>query len=177
MDKKWYVLRVPTGKEEILKRALEKHIKAKSLESLISRILVPTEKISEIRSGKKKIVDKKLYPGYLVVEMELNDQTKLAIYETPGIGAFVGSATPTPLAAHEIEKILRMEQASESSDKPQIKIQFKKGDGVRIKEGPFENFDGIVEEVVPTKGMVKVTITIFNRPTEVELEYWQLEAT
>lgn len=176
MDKKWYVLRVPTNKEDSIKQSLERQVKAKGLENLISRVLVPTEKISEIRSGKKKVLGKKIYPGYIIVEMILNDDTKVAIQETQGIGKFVGAEAPSPLAQHEIEKILMLEHQAESGEKPQIKIQFNKGDSVRIKDGPFENFDGTVEEVIPAKGIVKVLINIFNRPTEVELEYWQLEA-
>lgn len=177
MDKKWYTVRVQTGKEDILKNILDKRIKANVLDASISRVLVPTEKVSEIKGGKKRVLEKKLYPGYLMIEMELTDETKAAILETPGIGDFVGgSETPSPLAQHEVEKMLRLEKAVESDEKPIVKVPFKKGDTVRIKEGPFENFEGSVEEIVPTKGIVRVIITIFNRPTEVEMEYWQVEA-
>ncbi|MBI4835145.1 MAG: transcription termination/antitermination factor NusG [Planctomycetes bacterium] len=176
MDKKWYVVRVQTGREEFLKTMLEKQIKEKGLDSFVARILVPVEKVSEIRGGKKKVVGRKLYPGYIMVEMELNDQTKVAIRETPGIGDFVGSKNPVPLQKHEVEKMLMLEHAVESGESPKIKIAFKKNDNVRIKEGAFENLEGVVEEVIPSKGLVKVLVTIFGRSTEVELEYWQLEA-
>lgn len=176
MSKQWYVLRVQVGKEAKVKETLEKHIKSKGLESLILRVIVPQEKIAEIKGGKKKITAQKLYPGYLMVEMELNDQTKFTVREVPGVGDFVGGRkTPTPLEPHEIEKMLVLESAVASDEMPTIKINFKKGDSIRIKEGPFENFDGSVEEVNPTKGNVKVIVNIFGRATPVELEYWQLE--
>lgn len=176
MAKGWYVLRIQTGKEEMVKETLEKHIKSKGLEALISRVIVPQEKIAEIRGGKKKVIARKLYPGYLMVEMELNDETWLSIKEVPGIGDFVGGReTPTPLELHEVEKMLILESTVVSDKMPDLKIKLKKGDSVRIKEGPFENFDGSVEEVNPVKGNVKVIVQIFGRATPVELEYWQLE--
>lgn len=175
MAKGWYVVRVQTGKELQSKKALEKTIKTKGLEELITRVIMPTEKVTEIRGGKKKIVEKKLYPGYLVIEMELNDQTKLAVRGTPGIGDFVGAQNPVPLAPHEVEKILMLEADISSKAEPTIKIPFKKGDTVRIKEGPFENFEGVVEEINPAKGIVKVIVAIFGRSVPVEVEYWQIE--
>lgn len=176
MAKQWYVVRVQTGREMAVKGALEKNIKAKGLESQISRVLVPTEKVSEIRGGKKKVMERKLYPGYLIIEIELNDETRVAVQDIPGIGDFVGGKTPTPLAQHEIEKILMLEQVTSTAEKPTPKIGFKKGDNVRIKEGPFENFDGTVDEIIPAKGIVKVIVPIFGRVAPVELEYWQVEA-
>lgn len=176
MSTAWYVLRIQVGKEGKIKEALEKHIKSKGLESLIPRVIMPQEKIAEIKGGKKKIAAKKLYPGYLMVEMELNNETKVAIKEVPGIGDFVGGRTqPTPLEQYEVEKMLILESDVASDKVPTIKINFKKGDSVRIKEGPFENFDGSVEEVNPTKGNVKVIVNIFGRATPIDLEYWQLE--
>jgi transcription termination/antitermination protein NusG len=174
--KAWYVARVQTGKEEKIKDTLEKHIKSLGLESLITRVIVPQEKIAEIKGGKKKVSSKKLYPSYLMIEMELTDDTWLAIKEVPGIGDFVGGRTkPAPLEQHEVDKMLILESDIASDKAPDLKIKFKKGDNVRIKEGPFENFDGNVEEINPTKGNVKVIINIFGRATPVELEYWQLE--
>lgn len=176
MGRAWYVLRVQTSKEENVKEALERHIKSKGLESVVSRVIVPQEKIAEIKSGKKTVSAKKLYPGYLMVEMELSDETWLAIKEVPGIGDFVGGRrTPTPLEPHEVEKMLILESVVTSDKMPDLNIKFKKGDSVRIKEGPFENFDGLIEEINPVKGNVKVMVTIFGRATPVELEYWQLE--
>ncbi|MEK7448634.1 MAG: transcription termination/antitermination protein NusG [Planctomycetota bacterium] len=175
MTKEWYVVRAQTGREETVKLSLEKNIKTKGMEQLISHVIVPTEKVSELRSGKKKVFTRKLYPGYLMVEMELNDETWLTVKETPGIGDFLGMKKPTPMAKHEVEKIVMLESNASSEKKPKIKIPFKKDDNVRVKEGPFENFDGVVDEVNATKGLVKVIVTIFGRATPVELEYWQIE--
>ena len=175
--KKWYVLRVQVGKEANGKEALEMKIKTHSLDESITKILVPKEKVTEIRSGKKKVVERKLYPGYLIVEMELNDQTWLAVRETPGIGDFLGGRKPIPMSQPEIDRMLMSGSTGTEAEKPIIKILFKKGENVHIKEGPFENFNGTIEEIIPTKGMVKVIITIFGRATSVELEHWQVEAT
>lgn len=176
MEKGWYVVRVQTGKESAVRESLEKQIKAKGLASLITHVLVPTEKVSEIRRSVKKVIEKKLYPGYLMIEMEMNDETKTVVRETPGIGEFVGSRLrPTAMADYEVEKMLRLEQAK-AEEKPMVKIGFKKGDGVRVKDGPFENFDGVVDEIIPAKGIVKVIVTVFGRATPLELEYWQIEA-
>ncbi|MFH1226423.1 MAG: transcription termination/antitermination protein NusG [Planctomycetota bacterium] len=175
--KKWYVLRVQVGKEANGKEALERKIETHSLSEFISKIMVPKEKVTEIRGGKKKVVERKLYPGYLLVEMELNDQTWLAVRETTGVGDFLGGRKPIPMSQPEIDRLLLSGTAGAEAEKPKIKIAFKKGDNVRIKEGPFENFDGTVEEIIPTKGIIKVIITIFGRATSVELEHWQAEAT
>lgn len=173
--KKWYVIRVLTGREEEAKTRLEKHIKEKGMETLISRVLVPKEKVTEIRSGKKKVMERKIYSGYILVEMEYNQDSWLLVRETPGIGDFLGGRKPTPMSQIEIDKILITDTTTQEQDKPKLKIPFKKGDRVRIKEGPFNNFEGVVEEIDGYKGLVKVISTIFGRPTPVELEYWQVE--
>ena len=175
MAKEWYVIRVQSGREDLVRETLEKRVKASGFENRIPRALVPTEKVSEIKGGKKRVRERKLYPGYLMVEMEFDEQVWYLIRETPGIGDFVGSrAKPSPMAAHEAERILH--DMAKEEEKPKVRIDFSKGDNVKIKEGPFENFDGIVEEVIPAKGLVRVVVTIFGRPTPVELEYWQIEA-
>jgi len=170
----WYVLRVQSGREDRVCDNLSKRIKAASLEERILRVLVPTETVSEIKGGKKKNYRRKIFPGYLLVHMDIDDDVWFLIRETPGIGDFVGAhGKPAPMEEHEVERLLgNMERTSE---KPKVKIQFEKGESVKIKEGPFESFDGIVDEVNPDKGIVKVIVTIFGRPTPVELEYWQVE--
>jgi transcription termination/antitermination protein NusG len=173
--KNWYVVVVPTGKEEVAKNSLETRVKSNSLESQIYRILVPKERISEIRGKQKKVVERKRYPGYVFIEMDLNDQTWLFIKETQGVTSFLGDRTPIPVPPQEIEQILLSDTTTEQSAESQVKIKFKKGDNVKIKEGPFENFDGVIDEIIPSKGMIKVTIIVFNRPTSVELGYWQVE--
>ncbi len=175
MSTNWYVVRVQSGREDQVKDNLERTIKAKGLTERVTRVLVPSEKVSEIKGGRRRVTKKKIYPGYIMVEMEYGEDTWFAVRETPGIGDFIGShGEPVPMADHEIEKIIG--QIEKQEEKPTLKIDFRAGDSVKIKEGPFENFDGVVEEVIPAKGMVRVTVTIFSRPTPVELEYWQVEA-
>jgi len=175
MPTRWYVVRVQSGKEEQVRDNLEKRIAMLGLQAFVSRILVPTEKISVIKGGKRRVTQKKIFPGYIMVEMDRTDDVWFAIKETPGIGDFVGShGDPVPMEDYEVDKILG--DIKEQEEKPKVKIDFKKGDSVKIKEGPFENFDGLVEAVMPAKGMVRVIVTIFGRPTPVELEYWQVEA-
>lgn len=176
----WYVLRVQSGREDRVAENLRKRVKAAGLEEKIPQVLVPTETVSEIKGGKKRTRKRKLYPGYIVCEMathegQIDEDVWFLIRETSGIGDFVGAhGRPAPMAPHEVEAVLgTMEQ---SEEKPKIQIQFQKGESVKVKEGPFESFDGIVDEVDEEKGMVKVIVTIFGRPTPVELEYWQVEA-
>jgi len=172
--KEWFVVRVQSGREDKVKDTLEKRVAAAGLEEYFGRVVVPSEKVSEIRGGKKRVGERKIYPGYLMIELELNDRSWFLVRETPGIGDFLGSKKPTPMNRHEVDKMLN--DITTSPEKPTLKIDFKKGDSVRIKEGPFENFDGIVEDVNPVKGLVSVVVTIFGRATPVELEYWQIEA-
>jgi transcriptional antiterminator NusG len=173
--KNWYVVRVQSGREDQVRENLERTVKAKDLTHKVTRILVPCEKVSEIKGGRRRVTRKKIYPGYIMVEMEYDDETWFVVRETPGIGDFIGShGEPVPMADHEVDRILG--QMTQQEEKPTLKIDFKAGDSVKIKEGPFENFDGVVEEVIPAKGMVRVIVTIFSRPTPVELEYWQVEA-
>jgi len=173
-DKKWYVLRVQSGKEEHVKEALEKKCKQLNLDDRISRILIPVEHVSEIKSGERRVRQRKIYPGYIMIEMDITDETWFLVRETTGVGDFVGAANkPVPMQASEVERILN--QMERMDEQPKLKISYKVGDSVKVKEGPFENFDGVVDEVVPSKGLVKVIVTIFGRPTPVELEYWQVE--
>ncbi len=173
--REWFVLRVASGQEDRVRRSLEARVKANGLEERIPRILVPTETVTAMKGGKRRTIRKKVYPGYVLVEMELDDPTWFLIRETPGVGDFINSnGRPQPMAEEEVEKLLGM--VEKDTDKPKLKIEFKKGDAVKIKEGPFENYDGIVDEVDPKKGGVKVIITVLNRPTSVELGYWQVEA-
>ncbi len=175
MTKRWYVVRVQSGKEEQVRDNLEKRVKMLGLDENVSRVLVPTEKITVMKGGKRRVTQKKIFPGYIMVEMDNTDDVWFAIKETPGIGDFVGShGEPVPMEDHEVDKILGDIERQE--EKPKLKIEFKQGDSVKIKEGPFENFDGQVEDVMPAKGMVRVIVTIFGRPTPVELEYWQVES-
>ena len=171
----WYVLRVASGQEDRVRRSLETRVKAKGLEERVTRILVPTETVTELRGGKRRTMRKKIYPGYVIVEMDLDNDTRYLVRETPGVGDFIGThGNPEPLTEDEVAKL--MGQIQRDTEKPKLKIQFRAGDAVKIKEGPFENYDGVIEEVDAQKGAVRVVITVFNRPTPVELGYWQVEA-
>ena len=173
-NRRWYVVRVQSGREEQVKDGLLRRVNAANLQNRISNVIVPTEKVTEIRSGRKTVREKKLYPGYIMIEMEQDKDAWFLVRETPGIGDFLGLKEPIPMADHEVNKMLS-EQTEAEEDRPRIKIEVQKGDSVRVKDGPFENFDGIVEEVDAKNGRVKVSITVFGRSTPVDLEYWQLE--
>ncbi|HEX8201771.1 MAG TPA: transcription termination/antitermination protein NusG [Isosphaeraceae bacterium] len=174
-DLVWYVLKVQSGREDTIRDALERRVKIQGLQRFFGRIVVPTEKITEIRNNKKRVVERKSYPGYIMVEMELNEKTWFTVRETPGVGDFVGAhGTPTKMTEAEVNKMLGQETAKDEKP-PQLRIDFERGDRVKIKEGPFENFEGSVEEVNEIRGLVKVMLIIFNRPTPVDLEYWQVE--
>ena len=175
MGLNWFVLRVQSGREDRICENLQKRVRAGGLEASIPKVLVPTETVSEVKGGRKRNYRRKIYPGYLLVQMDLTDDVWFLIRETSGIGDFVGAhGRPAAMEPHEVEKLLG--DMERSQEKPKIKIEFQKGESVKIKEGPFESFEGIVDEVFPDKGIVKVVVTIFGRPTPVELEYWQVEA-
>jgi len=175
MTKKWYVIHTATGREFTVKKALERRLEDDpKKKDLIANILIPTEKVSEIREGDKKITERKFFPGYILVEMELNDKSWYLIKNTPGVTGFVGTKTkPVCLDEEEVEEILK--QTKEAKEKPVPKVLFKQGQTVRVKEGPFKNFSGTIEDTNLEKGKIKVMISIFGRPTSVELEAWQIE--
>ncbi len=174
MDKNWYVIHTQTGWEEKVKASLEKRIKQNAKEDIITQVLIPTERVSEVREGKRKISQRKFFPGYVLVEMELNDETWYLVKNTPGVSGFIGPrARPVPLREEEIKAILK--HAEEAQEKPLPKTVFEKGESIRVIDGPFVNFNGSVEEINPIKGKLKITISIFGRSTPVELEYWQVE--
>lgn len=180
MSKNWYVVRVQSNKEEQVRESLDRRVKADGLGEVICRILVPSERISEIRGGQKRVRERMIYPGYIMIEIEAGEESRIpesawfAIRETPGIGDFLGDGSrPIPMSKRDVDKILG--EAEHKEQAPKLKIGFSGGEAVRIKEGPFENFEGNVEEVSPARGTVKVIVTIFGRPTPVELEYWQVE--
>jgi len=176
----WFVLRVASNKEDAVRETLLRKIKIEDLTNLVNRILVPTEKQKTIKGGKQKILEKKLYPGYVFVEMRLEDDGRIPqdvfflIKETTGVGDFIGTAgRPSPMSIPEIEKMLQASKPAE--EQPQVKMEFVKGDHIKIKEGPFENMEGNVDELLPDQGKVRVIVTIFGRATPIELEYWLIE--
>jgi transcriptional antiterminator NusG len=172
--KNWYVVHTQTGFEDKVKMILLSQVAAKGLSEVISRIVIPTEQISEVRSGKKRVSERRFFPGYILVEMEMGEDAYSFIKNLPGVTGFIGSGKkPTPLSPQEVDNILK--KTEETKLKPSPKVIFEKGEQVRVKEGPFMNFNGAIEEVYPEKGKVKVNISIFGRSTPVELEYWQVE--
>ena len=145
-----------------------------SLKDYIGEIVVPTEQVSEIRGGKKRISARKFFPGYILVNMEMNKESWYLVKTTPGITGFIGPGRrPTPLSEEEVDNILKRTEETES--KPTPKITFEIGEAVRIAQGPFANFNGTVIEVYPDRGKLKASVSIFGRSTLVELEYWQIE--
>ncbi len=179
----WYVLKVQSSREDTIAGALQRRVKIEALERFFGknpdgspRIVVPKEKITEIRNNKKRVVERKTYPGYIMVHMELNEKTWFLVRETPGVGDFVGAhGTPTKMTDAEVTQMLHQEEEKTTAESPKVRIDVERGDRVKIKDGPFENFEGTVEEVIEGRGLVKVMLIIFNRPTPVDLEYWQLE--
>jgi transcriptional antiterminator NusG len=170
----WYAIRAQSEREDLIRDNLEAKVKAAGMEALITRIMVPREHVSEIREGKKRIIQRKMYPGYILVEADLTDEAWFLITETPGISGFVGSRTkPVPLTEAEISRILR--DIEDKKERPRPKVEFEVGDGVKIRSGPFENYDGVIEEINPAKGVLRVSVSIFGRSTPVELEYSQVE--
>jgi transcriptional antiterminator NusG len=174
MAKHWYVIHTQTGYENRVRNLLEGKVKAGLAKDAIAQILVPVEQVSEIKAGKKRISQRKFFPGYILVEMELTDESWYLIKSIPGVTGFVGAgAKPLPLKEDEIDTILK--QAKEAKEKPTPKVIFDKGESVRVNDGPFVNFNGTVEEANVAKGKLKVMISIFGRATPVELETWQVE--
>ena len=172
----WYVLKVQSSREDTIRDALQRRVKIQGLQRFFGQIVVPTEKITEIRNNKKRIVERKTYPGYIMVQMELNEKTWFIVRETPGVGDFVGAhGTPTKMTETEVNQMLHQEEEKTTAETPKVRIDVERGDRVKIKDGPFENFEGTVEEVIEGRGLVKVMLIIFNRPTPVDLEYWQVE--
>ncbi|RME75977.1 MAG: transcription termination/antitermination factor NusG [Planctomycetota bacterium] len=182
MAKQWFVMQVTPGREDTVKEALWKRIQTHNLEHKISTLMVPTERVTEIKGGKRRTRTTRVYPGYIMAEIETDEEGRIPedvwflIRDTPGAGRFLGSQNkPTPMSPEDVDRML-FREAEAITQEATVKIDFEPGDQVKIKEGPFENYDGTIEEVYPAKGMVKVVVTIFGRPTPVELEYWQVEA-
>jgi transcription termination/antitermination protein NusG len=177
----WYVLRVASNREDQVSDALERKIKIEKLEEFVGRILVPTQKEKRMRGGTARVFHRKLYPGYVFVEMRtqpdgaIPENVWFVIKETTGVGDFIGSGgKPTAMKAGDAEKMLLA--AVKPEDQPTLaNLNFKKGDKVKVKEGPFENFEGVVDEINQQKGTVRVIVTIFGRATPIEIEYWQVE--
>ena len=178
LDHKWYILKVQVNRETSICDALRRRVKINGMEPYFKEVLVPTEDVAEFnKSGKRRVVKKKLYPGYIMVNMVINDDTWFLVRETGGIGDFTGSAgKPTPMDPVDVDRILKTVVPDEDEEQPiKTTIPFNPGDRVRIKEGSFENFEGDVETIHEANGQVTVIINIFGRPNPVDLAHWQIE--
>jgi transcriptional antiterminator NusG len=172
MTKHWYVVHTYSGYEEKVKVSLEERVRLSGLEDKIGRILIPTEKVVELRGKKKRETDRKFYPGYILVEMSLDDETWHLVKTTLRVTGFVGGARPVPLPDEEVEVIV---QQMERGPAPVVRSQFEKGEQVRITDGPFSNFVGFIDDVDMDHGRLRVMVSIFGRQTPVELAFAQVE--
>jgi len=171
-NKRWYIVHTYSGYEEKVKRSLEQRIKTMDAEDKIFQVVIPTEDEIEIRGGQRRTVTRKIFPGYVLVEMKMNDESWQVVRNTPGITGFVGGGNkPTPLAEEEVKAILKQMQ----DGSPQVKVGFRKGESVRVMDGPFTDFIGTVDEINMGKGKVKVLLSLFGRETSVELDFLQVE--
>ncbi|MBN1788698.1 MAG: transcription termination/antitermination factor NusG [Sedimentisphaerales bacterium] len=179
---RWYVLRVASNREEQVRETLAKKVTLESLEGIIGRVIVPVEQVKRIRAGKQRVLRRKLYPGYVFMEIEpdadgkIDEKAWFLIKETVGVGDFVGTeGLPVPMSDTDVAKMLsEVEKATEQAA-ANIKVDFTKGDVVKIREGAFENFEGIVDSIDSERGVVRVIVTIFGRSTPLDIEYWQIE--
>ncbi|MCY3750068.1 MAG: transcription termination/antitermination protein NusG [Gammaproteobacteria bacterium] len=175
MELKWYVVQAYSGHEQNVMRSLKERIERSDLKDQFGEILVPTEEVVEMRDGKKRKSDRKFFPGYVLVQMDMNDATWHLVKEAPRVLGFIGGTTdrPVPISADEANSILQ--RVEDGADKPRPKILFEPGEVVRVNDGPFTDFNGVVEEVNYEKSRLRVSVLIFGRSTPVELEFTQVE--
>jgi transcriptional antiterminator NusG len=174
MAMQWFIIHTYSGFEKKVKESLESRVAAFGLQDKIGQVLIPTEDVVEVRGGKKVVSPRMFYPGYVLVEMEMDDYTWHVVRSTPRVTGFVGTGqTPTPLSDEEVQNILH--RAATPSDRPKPKLVFERNEQVRIVDGPFANFTGVVEEVNADRSTLKVSVTIFGRSTPVELDFGQVE--
>ena len=175
MAKKWYVIQAYSGYENKVKQSLLERIRQANMQDSFGEILIPKENVQENRGGNRKVTSRSFYPGYIFVEMDLNENTWHLIKDTPKVNGFVGGRQPTPVPDSEIQAIAQ--QVAEGAVKPKPRVVFEQGDHVRVTDGAFANFTGTIEEVKPDKQKVRVLVSIFGRATPVELDYVQVEKT
>lgn len=185
MSKKWFVLRTGTNREKRIQKHLLSRIQTHDLVDKIAQVLVLTERVTEIKNGQRRTVERKVYPGYVMAEIEVEEDGTIPsdvwhlIRDTPGQVKFVGSPhdpnKPEPLPDHEVEKMLQQQARVDAEEEGQVNFDFEVGQRVRIREGSFENFEGSIDELLPDKGQVKVSIMVFGRPTPIAFESWNIE--
>ena len=174
MSKQWYIIHTYSGFEKKVKESLESRVAAFGLQDKIGQMMIPTEDVVEVRGGKKVVSPRMFYPGYVLVEMEMDDYTWHVVRSTPRVTGFVGTGqTPSPLSEEEVHNILH--RAATPADRPRPKLNFERNEQVRIVDGPFANFTGVVEDINSDRSTLKVSVTIFGRSTPVELDFAQVE--
>ncbi|MEY3992151.1 MAG: hypothetical protein RIS04_914 [Pseudomonadota bacterium] len=176
-DLKWYVVHAYSGMEKAVERNIVERIQRAGMQSKFGRILVPTEEVVEVKNGVKRTTERKFFPGYVLVEMVMDDESWHLVKHTNKVTGFVGGAKNRPVAISEAEVRKIVDQMQEGSDKPRHKVEFEVGEYIRVKEGPFTDFNGTVEEVNYERNKLRVSVTIFGRATPVELEFSQVEKT
>jgi transcriptional antiterminator NusG len=180
-NKRWYVVKVQSGREESIKEAIERRVKIEGLEDYFGQIVIPVEKVVEMRNSKRVTRERKLYPGYLMAEVEYNDRILYLFRETSGVGDFVGAGVnraPTPMTPREVERMIRKTPGAPGAEEPKEihgKPPVDRGDRVKVKDGMFAGMEGEVKEIFEAKNQLKVELTVFGRPVNVEFEYWQVE--
>ena len=180
MTKQWFVLHTLTGQEQKVKRSIEARVRIEEMGEYIGEVVIPTEKVSEVKNGVKTTVTRKFFPGYVLINLVLYDEARAVLEptwrflkETSGVIGFIGGERPMPLSTAEVDAIVN--QVAEKKEKVKPKVQFEPGETVKITDGPFMSFNGTVDEVDPDRGKLKVSVAIFGRSAPVELEYWQVE--
>ena len=180
MDKQWFVIHTLTGQEGKVQESINKRLKIEEMEDLLDEVIIPTEKVSEVKRGVRSTTTRKFFPGYVLVhialygpEREMIERSWHFIKDTGGVIGFVGGARPVPLMPDEVDSV--MNQVEEKQEKVAPKVTFEPGETIKINDGPFLNFNGCVEEIDPDRGKLKVSVAIFGRTAPVELEYWQVE--
>ncbi len=180
MAKQWFVIHTLTGKEIRVRDSLLRRIKTEEMGDVVGEVSIPSEKVSEVKKGKKSTSTRMFYPGYVLIEIDLyqedgklNERAWYFVNDTPGVIGFVGGTRPSPLRPAEVASIVY--QIEDKKEKVKPKVQFEPGETVKINDGPFLNFNGVIEEVDPERGKLKVSVSIFGRTAPVELEYWQVE--
>lgn len=180
MTKQWFVLHTLTGQEQKVKRSIEARVRLEEMGDYIGDVIIPTEKVSEVKNGVKTTITRKFFPGYVLINLALYDEGRQVLEptwrflkETSGVIGFIGGERPMPLSAKEVDEIVN--QVAEKKDKVKPKVQFEPGELVKITDGPFMNYNGTVDKVDPDRGKLIVLVAIFGRSAPVELEYWQVE--
>lgn len=174
MAQKWYVIRTYSGHENKVKTNIEKMVQSRGLTGRVGQVNIPTIKVAEMKNGKKRVVEKKFMPGYILAEMDLDDDLQYMILRLPSVAGFVGSPDPEPLSEDEVKNLLRGEVSQEEDNQSNARILFQVGERVKIVDGPFANFTGVVDEIMPDKGRLRVKVEIFGQATPVELDYLQV---